>query len=124
MFIEANQVVRHTENKRVCESVRDSECARLTGVKEYVFIALVLWAGTDKELRAHSFDFFHFTLAVVVIIQNHSVQLVSRVVADGVKGDVGIRLPPYEARKKKNKQTMKRHHALVQIRVDLLFLWL
>lgn len=42
--------------------------------------------------------------------------------ADGVKGDVGIPLPPYEARKKKNKQTMKCHHALVQIRVDLLSL--
>lgn len=120
MFIEANQIVRHTENKRACENVCDSGCARLTGVKEYVFIALVLWAGADKELRAHSLDFFHFTLAVVVIIQNHSVQLVSGVVADGVKGDVGIRLPPYGATKKKNpKQTMTCHRALVQIKVDL-----
>lgn len=106
MFIEANQRVRHTENKRACENVCDGECARLTGVKEYVFIALVLRAGTDKELRAHSLDFFHFTLAVAVIIQSHSVQLVSRVVADGVKGHVSIRLPPYGARKEKkpNKQ--------------------
>lgn len=65
-----------------------------------MLIALVFGARTDKELGAHPLDFFHFTLAVVVIIQNQPVQLVSRVVADCVEGDVGIYLPPYKARKK------------------------
>lgn len=88
---------------RECENEAcGGKCARLTGVKEYEIIALVLWAGTDKELGAHSLDFFHLTLAVVVIIQNQPVQIVSRVVADCVEGDVGIRLPPYKARKKGN----------------------
>lgn len=85
-------------------SMRDCQGAPLTGVKEYVFVALVLRAGADEELRAHSLDFFHFALAVVVIIQNHAVQLVSRVVADSVEGDVGILLPPYTARKGKTQR--------------------
>lgn len=89
----------------------DGEPARLTGVENYVFVALVHGAGADEELRAHPLDFLHLTLAVVVIVQGHSVQLVSRVVAEGVKGHVGIRLPPYKARNK-DKKPMKCLHAL------------
>lgn len=61
-----------------------------------MLIALVFRAGTDKELRAHAFPFFHFTLAVVVILQDQSIQLMSWVVAHCIKGDVVISLPPWK----------------------------
>lgn len=61
-----------------------------------MLVALVLRAGTHEQLRAHGLSFFHLTLAVVVILQDHVVQLLSRVVADGIKGDVVIFLPPWK----------------------------
>lgn len=67
---------------------------QLTGVKEDFLIALIVIAGADEELWAHALSFFHLTLAVVVILQDQAVQLVSRVVADCIKGDIVIFLPP------------------------------
>lgn len=57
-------------------------------------VALILGAGTDEELQAHAPFLFHGTLAVVVIVQDQAVQLLSRVVAHRIKGDVVIFLPP------------------------------
>lgn len=96
----------------------DGERARLTGVKEYALVALVFRAGTDKKPGAHSLDFFHFTLAVVVVIQDQPVQLVSRVVADGVEGDVGIRLPPYQTRKKGGGGVETKNNEMLQLSGD------
>lgn len=57
-------------------------------------VALVLRAGTHKELRTHSLFLLHGTLAVVVIIQDQAIQFLSWVVAHRIKGDVVIFLPP------------------------------
>lgn len=89
-----------TRGTRVCVG------AALTGVEEYVLVALVLRAGADEELRARPLDFFHLALAVVVVVQQHPVQRVSGVVAHGVKGDVGVRLPPRRVKKEATKDEM------------------
>lgn len=59
-------------------------------------IAFLLRAGTDKELRAHALSFFHLTLPVVVILQDQAVHLLIWVVAECIKGDVVIFLPPWK----------------------------
>ena len=61
-----------------------------------MLVALVLGAGADEELGAHALPFFHLTLAVVVILQDQAVQLLSAVVADCFKGDVVIVPPPWK----------------------------
>lgn len=66
----------------------------LTGVKDDVLVALLLGAGADEELWAHTLYFFHLTPAGVVILQGQAVELVSWVVADGIKGDIVVFLPP------------------------------
>lgn len=65
-----------------------------TGSEKDVFVALVLRARADKELRAHAHHLFHLTLAVVVVLQGQAVQPLSRVVAHRIKGGVVGRLPP------------------------------
>lgn len=65
-----------------------------TGSEEDVFVALVLGARADKELRAHAHHLFHLALAVVEILQGQAVQPLSRVVAHCIKGGVVGRLPP------------------------------
>lgn len=74
--------------------------SRLTGVEEDVRVALVLGAGADEELGAHAFPLLHLTLGVVVIIQDQAVQLLSRVVANCLKGDIAIHLPPAGRKRK------------------------
>lgn len=61
-----------------------------------MLIALILRAGTDEELRAHVLYFFHLTLAVVVILQDQAIQLLSWVVADCLKGFIAVFLPPWK----------------------------
>jgi len=61
-----------------------------------VLVALVLGAGTDEEQQAHALDFFHLTLAVVVILQDQAVQLLGSVVADCIDGKIVIFPPPLE----------------------------
>lgn len=84
---------RNGENKGL---LRDITVCWLTRVEEDVLVALVLGAGADEELWAHALSLFHFTLAVVVIVQDQAVQLLSWVMADCIKGDVVILLPPWK----------------------------
>lgn len=61
-----------------------------------MLVALILRAGADKELGAQALSFFHLTLAVVVILQDKAVQLLSAVVAECFKGDIVIFPPPWK----------------------------
>lgn len=69
-----------------------------TWFKKGVLVAFILRAGADEELRAHALYLLHFTLAVVVVVQDHAVQGAIRVVAHGFKGDIVVFPPPARKR--------------------------
>lgn len=57
-------------------------------------VALVLGARADEELGAHAIPLPHLTLAVVIVLQHQTMQLMGWVVAYRVYGDVVVFLPP------------------------------
>lgn len=68
---------------------RDSQ-----GGEEKVVVALLLGAGADEELGAHVIPLPHLTLAVVIVLQHQTMQLMGWVVASRVYGDIVVFLPP------------------------------
>lgn len=57
-------------------------------------VALILGAGADEELGAHVIPLPHLTLAVVIVLQHQTMQLMGWVVAYRVYGDIVVFLPP------------------------------
>lgn len=57
-------------------------------------VALILGAGADEELGAHAVPLPHLTLAVVIVLQHQTMQLMGWVVAYRVYGDVVNFLSP------------------------------